>query len=135
MSTKFSYASDPVMFHANGLKVGGRDMPSAAAIMGGQLKKFTNNLLKKVLVESNPVGHHQCNAFCRQQVQFLIGYPHGCDLKSSVPADMRESVENFENYISKKLYGNVLDVEIQSVTIRLLPCSRFIEIIETAFYL
>lgn len=135
MATKYSYASEPVMFHANGLKVGDREMPSAASMMGSHMRRFTNNLLKKVLVESNPVGHHQCTSFCRQQVQFLIGYPHGCDLKNSVPRDMVDMVENFETLISKKLYGNIVDVEIQSVSIRLLPCSRYLEIIETAFYL
>ena len=135
MTTKYSYASEPVMFHANGLKVGDREMPSAAAMMGSHMKRFTNNLLKKILVESNPVGHHQCNSLCRQQVQFLIGYPHGCDLKSSVPLDMIDMVESFETLISKKLYRDTVDVEIQSISIRLLPCSRFLEIIETAFYL
>ena len=123
------------MFHENGLMVGDREMPSAAAIMGKAMRNFTNNLLKRILLESNPVGHHKCNAFCKQQVQFLIGYPHSCDLKSSVPADMRDSVEKFESLIKKRIYDDELEVEIQSVCIRLLPCSRYLEIIETAYYL
>ena len=135
MATKFSYACEPVMFHANGRKVGDREMPPASVLMGSQMKKVTNCLLKKILVEANPVGHHKCNSLCHQQVQFLIGFPHGCDLKSAIPVDMREMVENFEEFISERLYGNTIDVEIQSVAIRLLPCSRYLEIIETAFYL
>lgn len=135
MTTKFTYACEPVMFHANGLKVGDREMPPAYLIMGPQIKKFTNCLLKKILVETNPVGHHKCNSMCRQQVQFLIGYPHGCDLKSAVPLDMREKVEDFEKLISNRLYQDIIDVEVQSVAIKLLPCSRYLEIIETAYYL
>ena len=135
MTTKYTYACDPRVFHENGLLVGGREMPSAAEIMGKEIKTFTNNILKKVILEANPIGHHKCNAFCRQEVQFLIGFPHSCDLKTSVPADMYEAVENFENLIGRKVYGGERNVEIQSLAIRLLPCSRYLEIIETAYYL
>ena len=135
MRTKYTYACEPIIFHENGLMVGDRENPSAAVIMGKALKNFTNNLLKKILLEANPIGHHKCNALCRQEVQFLIGYPHSCELKSSVPSDMREFVENFEKLIGKKLYKGEREVEIQTLAIRLLPCSRYLEIIETAFYL
>lgn len=135
MTTKYTYACEPLMFHENGLMIGGRGMPTAANIMGKAIKSFTNNLLKRVLLEANPIGHHKCNSFCRQEVQFLIGYPHSCDLKSSVPTDMHQAVENFEQMIRKKVYHDEREVEIQSIAIRLLPCSRYLEIIETAYYL
>ena len=48
---------------------------------------------------------------------------------------MFDAVENFENLIGKKVYGGERNVEIQSLALRLLPCSRYLEIIETAYYL
>ena len=133
--TKYIYAKEPVMFHANGLLVGDREMPPIAKIIGKETKLFINNLLKKILVDVNPIGYHQCNTFCKQPVQLLLGYPHGCDVRSAVPVEMDEAVAEFEKLIEREVYLMDEEVELQTISIRLLPCSRYLEILDCAIYL
>ena len=133
--TRYVYAKEPLMFHANGLLIGDREMPSVSYIMGNDVKSFMNNLLKRILVDSNPLGFHQCNSFCKQAVHLLLGYPHGCDVKSAVPVEMWQAVDDFERLIEKRVYGMEERVELQSISVRLLPCSRYLEILDCAIYL
>ena len=135
MATKYVYASEPVMFHANGLKVGDRESPSISRLIGPETKKFINDLLKRILVDINPVGYHRCTPFCKQQVHFLLGYPHGCDVRSSVPEDVDEAIDQYERLVENKVYGSNEEVELQSISIRLLPCSKHLEILNVAIYL
>ena len=133
--TRFIYANEPVMFHSNGLVMGDREMPPIHRIIGKETKAFINTLLKKILVEVNPIGYHQCNSLCKQSVQFLLGYPHGCDLRSAVPVEMDNKLDEFEKLIERKVYQTKEKVEVQTVSIRLLPCSRYLEILDCAIYL
>ena len=133
--TRYVYANEPIMFHANGLTIGGRESPTAAVLMGEDMKMFINGLLKRMLVDINPVGHHQCNSLCKQTVHLLLGYPHGCDVKTAVPIEMEKTVSEFEKLIEKRVYSMEERVEIQTISLRLLPCSRYLEIIDCAIYL
>ena len=133
--TRYVYAKEPVMYHANGLLVGDREMPTMARLMGGETKIFINKLLKGILTDVNPVGYHQCNSFCKRTVHFLLGYPHGCDVRSAVPLEMDAVVKEFEELIEEKIYLMEERVEMQSISIRLLPCSRYLEILDCAIYL
>ena len=123
------------MFHANGMLIGDREMPPISRLIGDETKKFVNSLLKKILVDVNPIGHHRCNSFCKQSVHLLLGYPHGCDVKTAVPVEMVHMVTEYENLVEKRVYRMEERVELQSLSIRLLPCSRYLEIIDCAIYL
>ena len=133
--TRYVYKNEPVMYHSNGLMVGDREMPPISRTIGAETKRFINDLLKRILVDINPVGYHQCNSLCKQPVHLLLGYPHGCDVKSAVPVEMDKTVANFEELIEKRVYSLKERVELQTLSIRLLPCSRYLEILDCAIYL
>ena len=133
--TRYVYAKEPLIFHANGLLMDHRELPKAYRTIVGETKDFINDLLKRLLVDINPVGYHQCNTFCKQPVQILLGYPHGCDVRSAVPVEMNKTVGEFERLIEEKIYSMEERVELQTVSLRLLPCSRYLEILDCAIYL
>ena len=98
-------------------------------------KLFLNNLIGGFLIRTNSAHKHKCTSFCGQPVQFMMGFPHCSDLKSSVEPEMRQMVTDFEELINVVAYQGYETVEIQSACIRMLPCSLYPEIIDSAIYL
>ena len=190
MSTRFVYTVQPVLYYQNGHQVAKRDMPSMTNI-----KRFLSTVIERVMIDKNPADAHRCNAFCRQPVQLLFGFPHcgevkepikslnrdddslltgfaddsvillewdlssnvcsvrrhiaaGSNLrqlainrnsfssdKESFPSNLAHMVEDFERLISTVTYKSMERCELQTVALRLLPCSKVLEIIDAAIYL
>ena len=94
VNVRFTYATDPLVFHPNGLKVDKSCLPSS-----NSLKYFVNGVLDKAFVAVNPPKHHKsCSSLCGQPVQVLIGWPHGADVISSVTTEVKQLVYNADKY-------------------------------------
>ena len=55
--------------------------------------------------------------------------------KESFPSNLAHMVEDFERLISTVTYKSMERCELQTVALRLLPCSKVLEIIDAAIYL
>lgn len=79
MSTRFVFATQPSMYHQNGLEVAKKDMPSMVNI-----KRFLSIVLERTMVDYNPADKHKCTALCGQPIQLLYGFPHCGEVKEPV---------------------------------------------------
>ena len=129
--TKYVHACRPSIYLANGLKIDRNDMPSDAAV-----RYFINNILSSILIETNPPRKHKCTNLCGQSARVLLGFPNNENLKSACPGPIADMVQDFEDLLTN-FYTEEGDeqVEIQSLTIRFLPCSFVTEILEIAIYM
>ena len=55
--------------------------------------------------------------------------------KESFPSNLVHMVEDFERLISSVTYKSMERCELQTVCIKLLPCTKVLEVIEAAIYL
>ena len=130
MPARFVYAKETRIFHRNGLQVQGPNKLKESSI-----KLFLNNLVGSFFLLTNTVRNHKCTSLCGQPVQFIIGFPHSTDVTGSVSPSCARMVEDFEELIKETIYDGHEDVELQTICIRMLPCSKCIEILESAIYL
>ena len=130
MPARFIYAKTPMIFHRNGLQVQGESKLKESSV-----RLFLNNLVGSFFLLTNTARNHKCTSLCGQPVQFFIGFPHSSDVGGSVSPSCARMVEDFEELIKATIYEGLEDVELQSICIRMLPCSRCIEILESAIYL
>ena len=131
VNVRYTYANDPIVYHANGLMIGKKWLPTT-----NTLKFFINGILSKVFVTVNPPkGHKRCSSLCGQPVQIIIGWPHSSDAASSVPSEVKQLVHNLEDMLKKITFGGEEEVAMQTLAVRFLPCPRHIEILQAAIYL
>ena len=130
MATRFIYAQPTTFYYGTGLKVSRRDEPSR---MATQL--FLNGLLEEMVVKVNPIRKHKCTSLCGQPVYIHLGFPNNHSVKSACPDASRGLLEDFEDLLAVFLYDNEERAEIQSIGLRILPCSKVLEIIDSAIYL
>ena len=125
MSTRFIYATKPSIFHANGVRFDGIYAPSDNAT-----KYVLNNILSELIVKYNAPKKHKCTSFCGQPIHLMIGYPHSLDVVSSVPIELRSTIQEYEELIKQVAYDNDMEVDLQSITFKVLPCPKIIEILD-----
>ena len=130
MATRIVYAQPTTFYYGSGLKVSHKDRPSK---MATQL--FLNELLEEMVLKVNPVKKHKCTSLCGQPVYIHLGFPNNLSVKSACPDASKELVEEFEDLLAVFLYGNEERAEIQSIGLRVLPCSKVLEVIDSAIYL
>ena len=130
VNSKFVHAYRLALFLPNGCKVKQTDLPSDASI-----KYFLNNLVYSLLIQKNPPANHQCSSFCRQSTRVILGFPNSENLKMACPDDISDMVEDFEELLEAFYAEPDEKLEIQALTIRLLPCSRVTELLEVSMYL
>ena len=125
MSTRFIYATKPMLFHANGLKLENVFAPSENAT-----KYLLNAILTELIVKYNVPIKHKCTSFCGQPIQLMIGFPHSSDVVTSVPPELRAMVNDYESLIKQVSYDGDTEADLQSISIRLLPCPKVMEILD-----
>ena len=124
MATRFIYASKPALYHANGLRFENELAPSDTAT-----KIMLNSILAELIVKYNVPIKHKCTAFCGQPIQLIIGFPHSTDVISSVPPELRTLVQDYEALIEQVAYGGKLEADLQSISLKLLPCPKVMEVL------
>ena len=124
MSTRFIYASKPVLFHANGLKFDMELAPSDNAT-----KYMLNSILAELIVKYNAPVKHKCTSFCGQPIQLVIGFPHSSDVVSSVPVELRGLIQDYETLVKRVAYDDDLEADLQSISFKLLPCPKVMEVL------
>ena len=130
MSTRVALASVPVMFHSNGMIVEAKMLPPIKSI-----ERLIKELMMDILLTVNPYKNHQCTALCGQDVQIILGFPHGAMVAEALPAKACVMLRDFEDLVKRVTYNGEQEVEIQSIAVRFLPCSKFLEIISASIYL
>lgn len=131
MASRIVFAGNPTVYHPTGLKLRSSECPCP--------KSLIKELLKELLYPYNPPGLHQCTSLCRQTTQLIIGYPHTEGVRDSVSEEFEEKLQIFEDSVT-----NFLDdqdswfkekLEVHSLVIRFLPCTRYLEVMDAALYL
>ena len=130
MTARFIYANTPLVYHQNGLQMDKNERPKDSLT-----KLFINNLIGGFLLRNNPANKHKCTSLCGQPTQFMMGFPHSSEVKSSVEPSLRQMVEDYEELIETVAYEGTENVEIQTLCVRMLPCSLYPEILDAAIYL
>ena len=130
MSTRVAFASVPLMYHSNGLIVEARLLPPIKII-----KHLIHELMADIVLKVNPYRNHQCTPLCGQDVQIMLGFPHGSMVMEALPPKAALLLKNFEGMVRRITYGDEQDVEVQSLVVRFLPCSKYLEIISASIYL
>ena len=130
MSTRVAFASTPLMFHSNGLLVDAKLLPPVKAI-----KQLIYELMVDILLTVNPYKNHQCTSLCGQDVQIILGFPHGSMVAEALPPKANRLLKEFENMVKRITYADEQDAEVQSLVVRFLPCSKYLEIISASIYL
>ena len=131
MASRIVFAVKPTIYHPTGLKLKDTEYPCP--------KLLIEELLKDLLYTYNPPGLHKCSSLCRQMAQVVIGYPHSEGVRGSVSEEFEEKLQFFEDAIT-----NFMDdrecwfkekLEVHSLVIRFLPCTRYLEVADAAIYL
>ena len=128
--SKLVHAYRLELYLPNGYQVKQIDLPSDASI-----KFFLNKLVYALLIEKNPPCKHVCSNLCYQSARVILGFPNSENLKSACPDDISDMIEDFEELLEAFYAEPAEKLEIQALTIRLLPCSLVTEILEVALYL
>ena len=130
MATRFVYTQPTTFYYGSGLKVSRSDEPSR---MATQL--FLNGLLEDMVVKVNPTRKHKCTSLCGHPVYVHLGFPNNRNVKSACPDASKALIEDFEDLLAVFLFENEERAEIQSIGLRILPCSKVLEIIDSAIFL
>lgn len=130
-TTRFVHTQEPKIYHPNGLLIDRGYLPS-----GNATSLLVNHLLTDIFVKDNPRDGHVCNKFCSQPSQILIGFPNSEDVRSSVPEECLDIVDQYERLLSLFICDeDCEEVTIMSMVFEFLPCSKMMEILSVAIYL
>ena len=130
MATRYVFAQEATFYHACGLKIPRNSLPSKLAT-----EYFFSELIDDILITENPVRKHRCTSLCGQPIYIHLGFPNNENVRSACPDASKELVGEFEELISNCVFGGDEKVDIQALGMRILPCSKVLEIIDLAIYL
>ena len=131
MRGKVTLSRETNFYLENGLKLPNRMTPPTIAI-----RRFWDKIMERTFITRNLHPNHSCTSACGRVVRMLIGAEHKQEaLKSRMPMDVIEFIDELEEMIEMVSVQAVGLVKIGAVGVLFTPCIKKMEILDSAVYL